>query len=142
MSIENLNDLRKKVAEAVKFGILNEDSKSLYEATLIQIINEAEMGRQRCINLCEQYKRQAAAAEAQAGAYSQMGSVVFSILNGFVSKAEKNIEEEQELKNEKEELSNSEIAKIEDLKIKQSLSNKDIETIQKSLEKTKNKNRK
>jgi hypothetical protein len=97
----DLINLRKRVADAVKLGVVGEDSKDIYEATLIQILNEAERGRIRCTQLVQDFERKKAQAEAQANTYSQISSIVYNIINGFVISAEKGIREEAELANER-----------------------------------------
>lgn len=98
---EQLNNIKQRVDVALKLGILDEKSRGLYESTLIQIMNDAERQRIRCNQLASDFKTKAAQAEAQANAYSQMSSVVWAVLNGFVNAAEQNNEEIKELKEEK-----------------------------------------
>lgn len=118
---ETLINLRKRVMDAVKFGVLDEKSKDFFEASLIQIMNEAERNRLKCDSLCEQYKRQAAQAEAQSSAYSQLGSIVYAVLNGFVTSAEKAFIINQEQKNnyEKNNLNSDEQEALNNLAKKQ-----------------------
>jgi hypothetical protein len=93
---EILANLRRKMLDAVKLGMVNQDSSGMLETVLIQIVNEAERSKQRCDQLNQDYKRQAAQAEAQANAYSQIQSVVFAVLNGFVNAAQTALEAEQQ----------------------------------------------
>jgi hypothetical protein len=90
----DLINLRKRVADAAMLGVVGEESKPIYEATLIQIMNEAERQRMRCNSLAEEFKRKVAQAEAQANAFSQMYSIIYNVINGFVLSAEKAQEEE------------------------------------------------
>jgi len=108
MSVDLIN-LRKRVADATRLGVVSDENKSIYEATLIQILNESERQRLRCHNMIEDFKRKAAQAEAQANAYSQMSSIIYNVINGFVQLAEKGQAEEAEAKEEKEMLKQAEI---------------------------------
>lgn len=92
---EGLTNLRKRVLDAVKFGALDESSRPIFEQVLIQIMNEAERQRQKCDVLNDEYKRKAAQAESQSSAYSSLSSIVYAVLNGFVSAAEKSFLVEQ-----------------------------------------------
>jgi hypothetical protein len=93
---EDITRLRKRLLDAVSHGIVKSDSKDIYEATLIQVLNEAERQRQRCMTQADTLRRQAAVADGQASAYSAIGSIVFNVLNGFVDAAERANREERE----------------------------------------------
>ena len=92
----DLVNLRKRVSDAVRLGVVDDANKEIYEATLIQILNESERQRIRCSNLVEEFKRKAAQAEAQASAYSQVSSIIYNVINGYVLLAEKANQEEEE----------------------------------------------
>jgi hypothetical protein len=92
----DLVNLRKRVSDAVRLGVVDDANKEIYEATLIQILNESERQRIRCSNLVEEFKRKAAQAEAQASAYSQVSSIIYNVINGYVLLAEKSQREEEE----------------------------------------------
>lgn len=98
---DTLINLRKRVMDAVKFGVLDENSKPLLETVLIQIVNEAERQKQKCDALNHEYTQKAAQASAQSSAYSSISSVVYAVLNGFVTAAEKSFILENEPKQEK-----------------------------------------
>ena len=102
---EILMNLRKRAADALKAGLVDENGKGLLETVLIQICNEAEKNRQRCNQLALDAKRQVAMAEAQANAFSQIQSVVYAVFNGFVNAAEvqNSSEEVQELSDDEKE---------------------------------------
>ncbi len=93
---EDITKLRRRLLDAVSHGIIKSDSKDIYEATLIQVLNEAERQRQRCVTQADTLRRQAAVADGQASAYSAIGSIVFNVLNGFVDAAERASREEKE----------------------------------------------
>ena len=91
---EDILKLRKRVADAVATGVVDPNLKDFYEATLLQVLNEAERQRQTCATQAEALRKQAAIADGQASAYSAMGSIVYSVLNGYILQAEKAIREE------------------------------------------------
>lgn len=90
---EKIIRLRKRVLDAVKVGVLDQESKPFYEATLIQILNEAERNRQKCMSIMDDHKKKIIQAEAQANAYSQISSVLYNVLNGFVEVQERALAE-------------------------------------------------
>lgn len=93
---DDLVRLRKRMLDALGLGVVDGTSKDLYEATLIQVMNEAEKQRQTCVARAEDMRRQAAIADGQAHAFSQTGSIVYNVLNGFINAAERQKREEQE----------------------------------------------
>jgi hypothetical protein len=99
----DLVKLRKRVSDAVRAGVVEEADHGIYEATLIQILNESERQRVRCSNLVDEFKRKAAQAEAQASAYSQVSSIIYNVINGYVLLAEKSQREEEDRAQERKE---------------------------------------
>lgn len=93
---EDLVKLRKRMLDAVAAGVVNGDIKDFYEATLLQIMNEAERQRQACISRAEDLRRQAAIADGQSSAFTQVSSIVYSVLNGYIVAAERQQREEAE----------------------------------------------
>jgi len=92
---EDLVKLRKRILDAMSFDLVNSNSKELYEATLIQIMNEAERQRQSCVARAEELRRQAGVADGQANAFTQMSSIIYNVLNGYVMAAERQKREEE-----------------------------------------------
>lgn len=90
---DDLIRLRKRMIEALELDVVNNDSKELYEATLIQIMNESERQRQTCVSRAEDLRRQAAIADGQAHAFIQVSSIIYSVFNGYVGAAEKQRQE-------------------------------------------------
>jgi hypothetical protein len=86
---EDLVKLRKRMLDAIAAGVVGDDVKDFYEATLIQIMNEAERQRQVCVARAEDLRRQAAIADGQSAAFTQVSSIVYSVLNGYIMVAEK-----------------------------------------------------
>lgn len=93
---DDLVRLRKRMVDALNVGVLDSNSKDLYEATLIQIMNEAEKQRQVCVSRADELRRQAAIADGQSHAFTQVSSIVYSVINGFISVTEKQRQEELE----------------------------------------------
>jgi hypothetical protein len=92
---EDLLKLRKRVLDAVSAGIIDNNVKEFYEATLLQILNESERQRQTCANRAEELRKQAAVADGQATAFSGIGSILFSVLNGYIVSHERSMIEEK-----------------------------------------------
>jgi hypothetical protein len=92
---EELAKLRKRMLDAITLGVVDLRGRDFYEATLIQIMNEAERQRQFCVKQAEDFRRQAAIADGQASAYNATISVVFNVLNGLVTQAERSLEQEK-----------------------------------------------
>jgi hypothetical protein len=90
---ENIAKLRARVSDAVRKGLVDLNGKQFLEATLIQIMNDAEKNRQNCLTQAENLRRQANTFEGQAGAFASISSIVFNVINGFVAVAERDEEE-------------------------------------------------
>lgn len=117
---EALINVRGKVVDAVRLNIIG---KELYEATLIQLMKECESNRQRCLRMKSDFERQAAKAEAEAQGYLSVYTLIYQVLNGFVSAAERQVEEEleaeKEEKEEQETMTKEEKEAINNIKEKQ-----------------------
>lgn len=87
---EELSRIRQKVIDAVSEGVVSDENRDFYEATLIQIMNDAERNRQTCLNSVDTLKRQIATLEGQAQAFSSFSSIIFNVLNGFIVQEQKN----------------------------------------------------
>lgn len=109
---DDLIKLRKKIADAIAIGVVDDGSKDLYEATLIQVMNEAERQRQTCVGRAEDLRRQAAIADGQSAAFSQVSSIIYNIINGYIVVAEKQKREELEAQVEKERLNEEAAADV------------------------------
>ena len=93
---QDLIRLRQKMVDLQKLDYMTPESFGTYQQTILQIWQEADRRRQTCITQAETLRRQAAAAEAQAGAFSVMSSIMYNVVNGFVEAGEKRIREEAE----------------------------------------------
>ena len=100
---EEVLKLRKRVADAVSKGVINKEGREFFEATLIQVMNDAEKNRQNCVAQAENLRRQAAVMDGQAGAFASVSSIVYGVINGFVNIAERDEEERKKLEAEKQE---------------------------------------
>lgn len=92
---EDLLKLRKRVLDAVKSGLIDDKQKDFYEATLIQIMNEAERQRQHCTQQAENLRKQASVLDGQASGYSSQSSIVYNVLNSYILAAERAAQEEK-----------------------------------------------
>jgi CHASE3 domain sensor protein len=90
---EDILKLRKRVQDAVSKGVVTDDGKDFLEASLIQIMNDAERNRQNCLTQADNLRRQAAQFDGQAGAFASVSSIVYNVINGFVIVAERDEEE-------------------------------------------------
>lgn len=91
---EDLVKLRTRMLDAVRTGVVGEDADT-FKMTLIQILNEAEKKRQKAEAGIENLRRQVHMMEGQVNAYSQIGSILYAVLDGYVKLAEKTVAEEQ-----------------------------------------------
>lgn len=98
---EDLIKLRKRIIDAVSSNVLDPKLRDFYEATLIQIMNEAERQRQVCVSQAEQLRKQASVLDGQASGYGAQSSIVYNVLNAYILQAEKSLREEQEQAAEK-----------------------------------------
>jgi hypothetical protein len=94
---EDLLRLRKRVSDAVSQGVVGQDGKDFFEATLIQIMNDAEKNRQNCVTSAENLRRQAATMDGQANGFASVSSIIYNVINGFVTVAEKDEAERKRL---------------------------------------------
>jgi hypothetical protein len=90
--------------DAIKEGFVSEENSDNFSGTLIQIMNEAEQQRQKCLNQMDALRKQLATTEGQAVAFGMMHSVIFSVLNNYVSLAEKTRKEEEQWQAERAEI--------------------------------------
>lgn len=97
---EDIIKIRKRVADAVNQGVIENNIKDFYEATLLQILNDAERQRQHCVLQAETLRKQASVLDGQASGFSAVSSIVFNVLNGYILAAEKAKREEVERETE------------------------------------------
>jgi len=84
---DNIIDLRKKIKEVIEAGLASEDS--IFEGTLINLYNKCKASEDRCKSISHEHAKKVAQADAQASAYSQMSSIVYATLSGFLQVAKR-----------------------------------------------------
>lgn len=104
---ESIIKLRARVQDAVSKGLVDSNGREFFEATLIQIMNDAEKNRQNCLTQAENLRRQASVFDGQAAAFGSTVSIVFNVINGYVTAAERDEaerarEEAEKLERERE----------------------------------------
>jgi hypothetical protein len=87
---DDLVKLRKRLTDAISVGLIDPSQKDFFEASLIQIMNDAEKSKQNCLTTAENFKRQAAVAEGQAQAFSSMSSIIYNVINALIVQTERN----------------------------------------------------
>lgn len=110
-----LIDLRSKFREATTLGLLSGEQRTLFELTLISIINEAEEQRQKCLKLKHQYEREAAKAEAQASSFASMENIIYNVFGSLINKTKQS--ENEEINTVDTEIKNVSLAETEALKL-------------------------
>lgn len=93
---ESLVKLRQKVSDLQRISPMDPSAFGTYQQTVLQIWKESESRRQTCLAQARDHMKKAEAAQAQAGAFSVMSSIMYSVVNGFVQAEEKRVREEQE----------------------------------------------
>jgi len=91
---EELIKLRSRLLDAVREGVVGDDSKLAFESILTQIMNDAERSRQNCLLQADNLKKQSMMIEGQANAFSSVINIIYGAINSYVSAVEnsKNIE--------------------------------------------------
>lgn len=84
---DNIIKLRLKIKEAVSLGLASDDS--IFEGTLINLYNQCRAGEERCKVIAAEHEKKVSQARAQASAYSQMTSIVYGTISGFIEGAKK-----------------------------------------------------
>ena len=99
---EDLLKLRRRVKDLMGLGYLGEGAGT-YEQTILQAWQEAERRRIALRQKAETLRLQAAAADAEASAFTVMGSILYNIVNGFVEAGMKRQAEDAERDRERAE---------------------------------------
>jgi hypothetical protein len=116
MSVEDISKLRRRFADAINAGVISKDGKDTFEAVLLQIVNEADKQRQSNLNQADALRRQASALDGQANAFSSVASIVYSVLNGYVTAQERALEDERRVAAEMaEKLENTESVRVSEM---------------------------
>lgn len=85
---ELLVRIRARLTDAIKAGFVREDSIGPVQGVLLSILNDAEQARQKAHAAVARLREQAAAEEARAGAFSEVSSMAYAVLDAYVRKAE------------------------------------------------------
>jgi len=101
---DDLVKLRKRLMDAIAVGLIDPSQKDFFEASLIQMMNDAEKNKQNCLTTAENLKKQAAIAEGQAQAFSSMSSIIYNVINALIIQSERNKLDEERRAQELEEL--------------------------------------
>ena len=94
--------LRERLMDMERSGVLKPEAASMYKMSMLQIWQECERRRQECLGQAQQLREQAKAAEAQSHAFSIMSSIVYSVVNGYMTLEEKRVHEEAQRRAEAE----------------------------------------
>jgi hypothetical protein len=86
-------NLREKFREAACKGILTGDQKTIFELTMVQILNEAESQRQKCLKIQADHEREAANAAVQANSFAVIQDVILNVFTNVISKVQDSEEE-------------------------------------------------
>lgn len=87
--------------DLLNLGYLSPEAAGTYEQTVLQTCQEADRRKQSLRQKAETLRLQAAAADAEAAAYTTMHSILYNIVNGFVEAGQKRQAEEAERAREK-----------------------------------------
>lgn len=102
----NYDEIRKKLLEefeAAKNLNMGDVANGTFQIFTLQTVQEMEKRRLDCLKQAEQLRMQAHAAESQAHAFSIVGSVMTSIVHGFIVNEQRRIDAEIIRKKEAEE---------------------------------------
>lgn len=95
---ENVAKLRARLVDANRMGLGRDNGADFALANMMQLMNEAEVLRQRALKQAQNLLEQSKASEAQANAFSMIHSMAYAVFDGFVRAAEKSVAEEAMLK--------------------------------------------
>jgi hypothetical protein len=85
---KELLKLRQRVGEMLKLGAATPET---YLQTIMQLFQEAERRRQMCMGEAEDCLRKHQALVAQAHGFSAMSSILYNIVNGYVTLEERRL---------------------------------------------------
>ena len=88
--------LRTRMNDLLRMGIVTPEGFGMYQQTVLQLLQEFDRRKATCFSQAEQLRAQAAASESQGHAFSVCGSILFSIVNGYIDLEEKRIREMKE----------------------------------------------
>jgi len=94
---DDFTRLRLRLLDLQKTGMLDPRSFGTYQQTIFQVLQETVRRKESCFQQAATLRQQAAAAEAQGHAFSTMGSILHSVVNGYVDLEERRVAETQAL---------------------------------------------
>jgi len=90
--------LRSRMNDLLRAGLVTPEGFGMYQQTVLQLLQEFDRRKATCFQQAETLRAQAAASEAQGHAFSVCGSILFSVVNGYMDLEERRIREMQESK--------------------------------------------
>lgn len=90
--------LRRRLGDLLRLGAATPET---FQQTLMQLWNENERRRQSCLQEAEEHLRKYHSLVAQAHAFSAQSSIVYSIVNGYVTIEERRLQELADREREK-----------------------------------------
>ena len=97
---EDLVRLRKRVADMLRLGAATPET---FLQTIMQIWQETERRRSSCMQDADDHLRKFHALTAQAAGFASMGSILYSIVNGYATLEERRVQEMIDREKEKAE---------------------------------------
>lgn len=98
---EDIATLRKKIQDLIRLeGIDHTNFREMYQATLIEVVCEAERKRRDIQDALKTLNRQVAVEEGRLMALDMFGAIIGRTLDGYNTAAEKALREEAERKQE------------------------------------------
>ena len=91
---DDFTRLRLRLLDLQKTGMLDPRSFGTYQQTIFQVLQETVRRKESCFAQAATLRQQAAAAEAQGHAFSTMGSILHSVVNGYVDLEDRRVAEE------------------------------------------------
>lgn len=88
--------LRQRLLDLQKTNMMTPESFGTYQQSMLQLWNECERRAMTCFDQVQSLQMQAKASEHQAHAFRMMGSIILSVVNGYVDKEEQRVREEAE----------------------------------------------
>jgi hypothetical protein len=97
---EELVRLRRRVADLLRLGAATPET---FHQTIMQVWQESERRRQSCMQEAEEHLRRYHAMVAQGQGFATVGSILYSVINGFATLEERRLIETAEREKEQKE---------------------------------------
>jgi hypothetical protein len=82
--------LRRRLGDLLRLGAMTPET---FQQAILQLWQEVEKRRQSSLQEAEDYHRKYQACLSQAGAFAAQSSILFAVINGFVTLEERRIQE-------------------------------------------------